>query len=105
MSEFTTVAMLSSMGAAITNSVAKANYHIALTLIQSEEWDELAEEIAEMPTDGITPEFPTDWGDDDLPMPNPMPRLHDASSAATPLITRNTDTCPGSERKGTSWTT
>ncbi len=72
-SDFVTAAMLSSVGTAITLGVAKADYPTTLTLAETEEWDELAAEIVEMLTDGITPEFPDDWLDD-LPMSNLVPR-------------------------------
>ncbi len=58
---------------AIINGIAKADYHVALTPLQSEDWDELELEITEMLAAGITPEFPDDWGDS-LQVPSPMPR-------------------------------
>ncbi len=87
--DFTSVDMLSSMGAAITMGVKKADFGKPLTPLQSEDWDELELEITEMLAAGITPEFPDDWGDSlqvPSPMPLPQPGLPPSalSSASTP---------------------
>ncbi len=88
--DFTTVAMLNSMGAAITMGVAKADFGKPLTPLQSEDWDELELGIGAMLDAGLTPEFPDDWGDSlqvPSPMPRPQPGLPPSApeSAPTPL--------------------
>ncbi len=70
--DFTTVAMLNSMGAAITMGATKADFGKPLTPLQSEDWDELELGIGAMLDAGFTPEFPDDWGDS-LQVPSPSP--------------------------------
>lgn len=64
------VARLSSLTAAITLGEPKSAYR--LTREESEAWDQISAEVAEIKRRGQVVDMPSDWGTD-LEIPNPTP--------------------------------